>query len=1649
MNKFCGAVLLSLLLIITVPLSLQAPELQHQSSIFQAPQFFVEGNDNPASIFDVFSTSIRTRVDPAFIDVGDFNNDSLKDIVVGSLTNRTIELFFQKTDGTFNMTPSKTIKLSFTITGLAVGDLDKDKTDDIIVTSATTQKVYLLYQKTGFNLNSKDARPNPYGVIIADFDRDGHNDFAYVSYNSSSSPNCTFVVHLWRNNFFPENYVRLDTPAGLFRATLISTTDINHDGYPDLAIGDSNFSKIAIYKGEVVSGVLSWSLVQVIGSYSLKNPIEMQFVQLDLIDSDELVVLSKGNNKTIVYKYDETSGQYNEYITKEGLIDPATNTMLDTNGDLIPDLVTISKKTGHVEIFLTRLNFPYGNRNFTFPSNAYPIRAITGDINNDGLADLIISANATSYNGSVTIYYGLRSGFLSNANENVFFDADSFPTSFVQGDFDGDGIVEIGALCIDNKLKFVKIGTSERKTKITGLSPFDIKSSDLTNDTLPDIVISNSGSNNITLYFGGNDFFQNEEISLSLQLSSPFSDPKGISIDDMDGDGAQDIVIACRGGIVIFFNLGQYPYFDSSHSLNFSVYNSDFTYVVTGNFNVGYETIMGWGATKDIAAYNSSSNKLEIYFQDNISHSFSVAWKAELLPDTSSACVWLGSGKIDNDELYDLVVPLANGKLVTYIQKTGLQNGFSDGSPSRISYNVENGIFRASIGDLDDDGKDEIAITARRIGMVTIIKLNGSSYANLISFSSGAGLGDLLVADLNKDLREDLLISSPLSSSVSINYQNNLPPRALAVCITPPPLKEGNVVRFDGRNSTDSYSDLAFLNYSWSFGDGQFAYGGLVTHIFENNGSYQVSLRVTDRGGLMNQYNLSVVILDLAPSASFTINPQTVFEGSLVEFIDNSISFPDPIVTRRWEFGDGTVDQGNNSSTSHIYMRNGTYCVNLTITDKDGSTSLYSHYLVVLDNAPIAAFELSSTSPMENTTVYFIDKSTSYPDTIVSWYWDFGDQSTSDERNPTHIYLQNGTYHVSLTVRDADGSTNSISLTIEVIDTGPSVSFSFNPTSPNEGQQISFTDKSTAFDGIVSWSWDFGDGSSSSDKNPIHYYANNGTYRIRLTVVDGDGSINFSEMQIAVKDTSPSIAKMTAYSSSGQMVEDAEITIEVTVIANWESTKNFRYWWDFNYSGSFSTDKITQSNKSTNSFSKKGTYVIAVRVWDSDSYTEESITIEIANVKPSAKFSYQLVQSGEIRFDASLTEDTPSDMPTLKYRWNFNDGSNWSYWNNSPIIFHLFENDGNYSVVLEVIDDDGATSRFTSWVVVDREVPIVGNIIVIDSIVGKPIIIRASINDNVGIRNATLFYKVGNVTFSTTMLKTEGTGTVWEGQIKALNATTIITFWIEAIDTSGNKFTTGQWEIVVTEGAIPSSLWIAGLGISGVVLGGVYVYLRRFSTVVDEVFVIYEDGCLIAHDTRRLKPGMDDDVLSSMLVAIQDFVKTAFKDENATALKRLDFGEKKILVEKGEKIYLAAVLHGKYDAKITQKMLKILNEIHRDYGSVFAQWDGDLEKVRGVRDKAHLLFAREWKVPVELFRSIRKRLSLDRSIKIECPICGEEISSKISKCPSCGAELSLADISELEDIAKKINQEEEKSGTENENTKQDVKQLDGPHKHEH
>jgi PKD repeat protein len=309
-------------------------------------------------------------------------------------------------------------------------------------------------------------------------------------------------------------------------------------------------------------------------------------------------------------------------------------------------------------------------------------------------------------------------------------------------------------------------------------------------------------------------------------------------------------------------------------------------------------------------------------------------------------------------------------------------------------------------------------------------------------------------------------------------------------------------------------------SWGWSFGDGGTSGEQNPIHVYTTTGQFTVTLHVTneDGGNTTTKTEYITVVADVPPPvANFTGKPTCGKAPLLVKFTDASTGDP---TSWFWDFGDGT--NATERDPVHVYTSGGKYTVSLTAANAGGSgTKTRIDYISISGSVkpPVANFYGKPTSGKAPLSVKFTDTSSGAP---TSWYWDFGDNTNATDRNPVHSYDTSGKYTVSLTVTNSAGSnTKTRTQYITVKGSPPPVAnFYGKPTSGNEPLSVKFTDTSTGFP--TGWSWDFGDGSTSADKNPTHNYPTAGKYTVSLTASNAAGSDSKTRTQyITVKSASP------------------------------------------------------------------------------------------------------------------------------------------------------------------------------------------------------------------------------------------------------------------------------------------------------------------------------------------------------------------------------------------------------------------------------------------------------------------------------------------------------------------------------------------------
>jgi PKD repeat protein len=167
---------------------------------------------------------------------------------------------------------------------------------------------------------------------------------------------------------------------------------------------------------------------------------------------------------------------------------------------------------------------------------------------------------------------------------------------------------------------------------------------------------------------------------------------------------------------------------------------------------------------------------------------------------------------------------------------------------------------------------------------------------------------------------------------------------------------------------------------------------------------------------------------------------------------------------------------------------------------------------------PVANFSVDSVSGKVPLTVTYSDTSLN----ATSWFWDFGDGTSSTEENPVMTYAYAGNYTVKLTASNSDGSDTIIATDfITVLEPAPLVAnFTAEPRSGNAPLTVAFNDTSDG-DAITLWYWEFGDGTNSSIQNPVHTYSAAGNYSISFEIANSVGSNTITRVDYITVSSPP------------------------------------------------------------------------------------------------------------------------------------------------------------------------------------------------------------------------------------------------------------------------------------------------------------------------------------------------------------------------------------------------------------------------------------------------------------------------------------------------------------------------------------------------
>lgn len=319
-------------------------------------------------------------------------------------------------------------------------------------------------------------------------------------------------------------------------------------------------------------------------------------------------------------------------------------------------------------------------------------------------------------------------------------------------------------------------------------------------------------------------------------------------------------------------------------------------------------------------------------------------------------------------------------------------------------------------------------------------------------------------------------------------------------------------------NTSTSGTPLSIL---WQFSDGTISTAQNPTHVFTPPGVYGFSLSIST-----NQNCVATSQILAANSITVITNPIADFNyvsASGLCFNNNNFSFTNtsqllgPGGTLAWSFsGPASTQMSTSQTISNVtYSAAGLYPITLVVTENNCSDTTTK--TIELYENPVASIDPIIALGCDPMTVKFINTSTSASN--LSYLWSFSDGTSSTEASPTHVFSPPGTYDYTLSIKTTSqciDSSQIVSVSSITVNPSPVASFTATPILTTIFDPDIFFFNTSLTTDIVSWYYDFADGSGSSDVNPIHTYGTWGDYYVTQTITNSYACPNTATLLVRV-----------------------------------------------------------------------------------------------------------------------------------------------------------------------------------------------------------------------------------------------------------------------------------------------------------------------------------------------------------------------------------------------------------------------------------------------------------------------------------------------------------------------------------------------------
>ena len=478
-------------------------------------------------------------------------------------------------------------------------------------------------------------------------------------------------------------------------------------------------------------------------------------------------------------------------------------------------------------------------------------------------------------------------------------------------------------------------------------------------------------------------------------------------------------------------------------------------------------------------------------------------------------------------------------------------------------------------------------------------------------------------------------------------------------------------------------------NYEWDFGDGspaETSTGATTSHVFSTPGNFLIKLTTIDSFGCRHEFSKTAVKVN-GPVADFTSTTNSGCKGMVTTF--NDVSKTDgtnPIVSWKFDFGDGTSKTYNNPPFQHQYDSIADYDVKLVVTDAKGCKDSITYRGFIKVSTLKAGWSFANAT-CPNSAIGFSSSSQTKSDLPYTAIWDFGDGTTANTQDALHAYTDTGYYTLTLRVTDLLGCTDSLKKIDTIRVAVPKAEFTANNfTTYCTPFEAAFTNQSYFYNSSF---WDLSI-NTSAQTHPSLYYTRSGTYPIKLVITSPGGC------QDTITKT------LNVFDPNDGRINYSPLNGCTPLLVNFDAFSQMigRFIWDFGDGNVIDTT----INRISHRYIDFGDFVPRVILKEPSGICVVPLTglnpINISGVK--AKYSLDKMlfcDSGQIK----VSDSTTFNDPIRNYEWDFGDGTTYSI----PSPVHYYTTPGTYTVSLVVNTEIGCTDTLKTGPVKVVQSPVI------------------------------------------------------------------------------------------------------------------------------------------------------------------------------------------------------------------------------------------------------------------------------------------------------------------------------------------------------